>query len=148
MLTWRCFSAETQLSPLEAIEAESEELCLGSRDAPLQVKEPEVEEGSYFQCCPIDLGSSGLGQHCPLGSWELGLLLLGSSQTLPSAFVHCFITPVPFVLELCAAASGAFQSCSWRAVTSSSFFYTTHTAVLEDVISVDSSAVTCPCSEV
>ncbi|NXG53776.1 UIMC1 protein, partial [Psilopogon haemacephalus] len=33
---------ETQLSPLEAIEAESEDLCLGSRDAPLQVKESEA----------------------------------------------------------------------------------------------------------
>ncbi|NWU50560.1 UIMC1 protein, partial [Dromas ardeola] len=32
---------ETQPSPLEAIEAEREELCLGSGDAPMQVKEPE-----------------------------------------------------------------------------------------------------------
>lgn len=60
MLTWRCFSAETQPSPLEAIEAEREELCLGSRDAPMQVKEPEVEEGSSFQSCFLDLGSAGL----------------------------------------------------------------------------------------
>ncbi|NXW12319.1 UIMC1 protein, partial [Circaetus pectoralis] len=31
---------ETQPSPLETIEVEREELCLGSRDAPMQVKEP------------------------------------------------------------------------------------------------------------
>ncbi|NXL37706.1 UIMC1 protein, partial [Glaucidium brasilianum] len=33
---------ETQPSPLEAIEAEREELCLGSEDTPMQVKEPEA----------------------------------------------------------------------------------------------------------
>ncbi|NWX08684.1 UIMC1 protein, partial [Caloenas nicobarica] len=38
---------ETQLSPLEAVEVESEEVCLGSREAPVQVKEPEAGEGSY-----------------------------------------------------------------------------------------------------
>ncbi|NXV30792.1 UIMC1 protein, partial [Rissa tridactyla] len=36
---------ETQLSPLEAIEAEREELPLGSGDAPMQVKEPKGGEG-------------------------------------------------------------------------------------------------------
>ncbi|NWR65180.1 UIMC1 protein, partial [Bucorvus abyssinicus] len=40
---------ETQPSPLEAVEAEREELCSGSRDAPMQVKEPEAGEGSSFQ---------------------------------------------------------------------------------------------------
>jgi len=59
-LTWRCFSAETQLSPLEAIEAEREELCSGSRDAPMQVKEPEVGEETCFQSCILPLGSAGL----------------------------------------------------------------------------------------
>ncbi|KAF1421753.1 BRCA1-A complex subunit RAP80, partial [Spheniscus magellanicus] len=33
---------ETQPNPLEAIEVEREELCSGSRDAPMQVKEPEA----------------------------------------------------------------------------------------------------------
>ncbi|NWS65548.1 UIMC1 protein, partial [Crotophaga sulcirostris] len=33
---------ETQLSPVEAVETEGEELCSGSRDAPIQVKEPEA----------------------------------------------------------------------------------------------------------
>lgn len=60
MLTQRCFSAETQPSPLEAIEAEREELCLGSRDEPVQVKEPDVGEGSCFLSCLLDLGLAGL----------------------------------------------------------------------------------------
>ncbi|NWQ82567.1 UIMC1 protein, partial [Columbina picui] len=38
---------ETQPSPLEAVEVESEELCLDSREAPVQVQEPEAGEGSY-----------------------------------------------------------------------------------------------------
>ncbi|KFP04634.1 BRCA1-A complex subunit RAP80, partial [Calypte anna] len=37
---------ETQPSPLEAVEAEREELCLGTGDAPMQVKDPEVGEES------------------------------------------------------------------------------------------------------
>ncbi|NXY76781.1 UIMC1 protein, partial [Glareola pratincola] len=48
---------ETQPSPLEAIEAEREELCLGSSDAPMQVKHPEVGEGfcagrTVSECSP------------------------------------------------------------------------------------------------
>ncbi|NXJ74274.1 UIMC1 protein, partial [Trogon melanurus] len=38
---------ETQPSPLKAAEVEREELCSGNRDGPMQVKEPEVGEGSY-----------------------------------------------------------------------------------------------------
>lgn len=80
MLTWWCFSAETQPSPLEAVEEKREELCSESRDAPMQVK--ELEE-SCFQSCLLDLGSAELCWHFPLGSWKLGLVLFGSSQTLP-----------------------------------------------------------------
>ncbi|NXP15161.1 UIMC1 protein, partial [Thinocorus orbignyianus] len=48
---------ETQPSPLEADEVEREELCLGSRDAPMQVKEPEAggDEGAsrtVSECTP------------------------------------------------------------------------------------------------
>lgn len=82
MLTWRCFSAETHPSPLEAVEEQREELCSDSRGAPLQVKELEVE-GSCFQSYLLDLGSAELCWHLSLGSWKLGLLL-GSSQTVPS----------------------------------------------------------------
>lgn len=81
MLTWRCFPAETQPSPLEAVEEESEELCLDSRGAPMQVKELE---GSCFQPYVLDLGSAELCLHFPLGSWKLGLVLFGSSQTVSS----------------------------------------------------------------
>ncbi|NXS59536.1 UIMC1 protein, partial [Brachypteracias leptosomus] len=38
---------ETQMSPMESIEVEREELCSGSRDAPTQVKVPQIGEGSY-----------------------------------------------------------------------------------------------------
>ncbi|XP_064017955.1 BRCA1-A complex subunit RAP80 isoform X2 [Pogoniulus pusillus] len=43
---------ETQLSPLEAIEAESEELCLGSRDAPLQAGGDEDAGKTVSECSP------------------------------------------------------------------------------------------------
>lgn len=46
----------------------------------MQVK--ELEE-SCFQSCLLDLGSAELCWHFPLGSWKLGLVLFGSSQTLP-----------------------------------------------------------------
>lgn len=82
MLIWRCFSAETQPSPVEAVE-EERELCSDGRGAPLQVKELKVE-GSCFQSYLLDLGSSELCWHFSLGSWKLGLLLFGSSQTVPS----------------------------------------------------------------
>lgn len=83
VLTWRYFSAETQPSPLEAVEEEREELCSDSRGAPMQVKELGVE-GSHFQSYLLDLGSAELCWHFPLGSWKLGFLLFGSSQTVPS----------------------------------------------------------------
>ncbi|NXX38751.1 UIMC1 protein, partial [Tricholaema leucomelas] len=43
---------ETQLSPLEAIEAESEELCLGSRDAPLQAGGDKDAGKTVSECSP------------------------------------------------------------------------------------------------
>ncbi|XP_054024400.1 BRCA1-A complex subunit RAP80 isoform X2 [Dryobates pubescens] len=43
---------ETQLSPLEAIEAESEELCLGNRDAPLQAGGAEDAGRIVSECSP------------------------------------------------------------------------------------------------
>ncbi|NWX20821.1 UIMC1 protein, partial [Aegotheles bennettii] len=48
---------ETQPSPLEGVEAEREELCLGSGDAPMQVKEPEAggdedAGGTVPKCSP------------------------------------------------------------------------------------------------
>ncbi|KFP68248.1 BRCA1-A complex subunit RAP80, partial [Cariama cristata] len=46
---------ETQLSPLEAIEVEREELCLGSKDAPMQVKVSSGDEDAgrtVSECSP------------------------------------------------------------------------------------------------
>ncbi|NWQ87672.1 UIMC1 protein, partial [Burhinus bistriatus] len=43
---------ETQPSPLEAIEAEREELCLGSRDAPMQAGGDEGAGRTVSECCP------------------------------------------------------------------------------------------------
>ncbi|NXN11197.1 UIMC1 protein, partial [Indicator maculatus] len=53
---------ETQLSPLEAIEAESEELCLGSRDAPLQAGGNEDAGRIVSECSP----TAGDHVSCPL----------------------------------------------------------------------------------
>ncbi|XP_075297833.1 BRCA1-A complex subunit RAP80 isoform X2 [Opisthocomus hoazin] len=44
--------AETQLSPLEAIEAEREELCSGSRDAPMQAGGDEDAGRTVSDCSP------------------------------------------------------------------------------------------------
>ncbi|XP_054245051.1 BRCA1-A complex subunit RAP80 isoform X1 [Indicator indicator] len=66
---------ETQLSPLEAIEAESEELCLGSRDAPLQaggnedagriVSERSPTAGDHVSCplCDQDFPAAEIELH-------------------------------------------------------------------------------------
>lgn len=120
VLTWRCFSAETQPSPLEAVEVESEELC---REAPVQVKEPEAGKGSCRHSCLLVLGSAGLCQRCPwvAGTWASAVWILTISSLF--AFLPCFITPVPFGWALRAAASGAFQSHSWRVVINSSLFF-------------------------
>lgn len=82
MLTWSCFSAETQPSPLEAAEPEREELCSSSKDSPMQVKEPEAEDLLCFQCCSLDLRFS----------WAAGILV----NTSPFTFLCCSVVPIPF----------------------------------------------------
>jgi len=42
LLTWGCFSAETQPSPSESIEPEREELSSVSKEAPMQVNSLEL----------------------------------------------------------------------------------------------------------
>ncbi|NWH71417.1 UIMC1 protein, partial [Piaya cayana] len=62
---------ETQPSPLEAVETEGEELCSGSRDAPMQVKEHEAggdedAGGTVSECNPADLLTAADSVSCPL----------------------------------------------------------------------------------
>ncbi|NXY48537.1 UIMC1 protein, partial [Ceuthmochares aereus] len=62
---------ETQPSPLEAVETEGEELCSGSRDTPMQVKEPEAggdedAGGTVSECSPADLLTAADRVSCPL----------------------------------------------------------------------------------
>ncbi|XP_069725445.1 BRCA1-A complex subunit RAP80 [Phaenicophaeus curvirostris] len=57
---------ETQPSPLEAVETEGEELCSGSRDAPMQAGGDEDAGGTVSECSPADLLTAADCVSCPL----------------------------------------------------------------------------------
>ncbi|XP_053935225.1 BRCA1-A complex subunit RAP80 isoform X3 [Cuculus canorus] len=57
---------ETQPSPLEAVETEGEELCSGSRDAPMQAGGDEDAGGTVSECSPADLLAAADHVSCPL----------------------------------------------------------------------------------